>query len=201
MYYSQLVIKSTERRGILVPGARPRQHSDPVLKFMKDNIIQNKSHLRNPSDVTKLQFVTPRKMRRALMMMMMMRRRRRRRMATVDNGGLQVSAVASLKVTLSANSGSSHFYLATTKAKHSGIDWIKTWSHSYTSLNNNIKIGYCVSDKMDASEADLDNFDNVDNFDLPDVQKKRIRPFIILCFRNSFSSLGGDIIISFIFLL
>ena len=95
----------------------------------------------------------------------------------------------------------SHFYLATTKAKHSGIDWIKTWSHSYTSLNNNIKIGYCVSDKMDASEADLDNFDNVDNFDLPDVQKKRIRPFIILCFRNSFSSLGGDIIISFIFLL
>ena len=51
---------------------------------------------------------------------------------------------------------------------------------------------------MDASEADLDNFDN---FDLPDVQKKRIRPFIILCFRNSFSSLGGDIIISFIFLL
>ena len=49
------------------------------------------------------------------------RRRRRRRMTTVDNGGLQVSAVASLKVTLSANSDLSHFYLATTKPKHSGI--------------------------------------------------------------------------------
>ena len=80
LYYSQLAIKSTERRGILLPGARPRQHSDPVLGFMKENIIQNRSHLRNPSDVTKLQFVTPRKMR-ALMMMMMRRRRRRRRMS------------------------------------------------------------------------------------------------------------------------
>ena len=48
-------------------------------------------------------------------------RRMRRRMITVDNGGLQVSAVASLKVTLSANSDLSHFYLATTKPKHSGI--------------------------------------------------------------------------------
>ena len=47
--------------------------------------------------------------------------RRRSRMTTVDNGGLQVSAVASLKVTLSANSDLSHFYLATTKPKHSGI--------------------------------------------------------------------------------
>ena len=46
------------------------------------------------------------------------RGRRRRRMTTVDNGGLQVSAVASLKVTLSANSDLSNFYLATTKAKH-----------------------------------------------------------------------------------
>ena len=46
------------------------------------------------------------------------RRGRRRRMTTVDNGGLQVSAVASLKVTLSANSDLSNFYLATTKAKH-----------------------------------------------------------------------------------
>ena len=58
--------------------------------------------------------------------MVMMRRRSRRgrrrgRMITVDNGWLQVSAVASLKVTLSANSDLSHFYLATTKAKHSGI--------------------------------------------------------------------------------
>ena len=57
-----------------------------------------------------------------LTMVMMMRRRRRRgrrrRMTTVDNGGLQVSAVASLKVTLSANSDLSNFYLATTKAKH-----------------------------------------------------------------------------------
>ena len=44
--------------------------------------------------------------------------RRRSRMTTVDNGGLQVSAVASLKVTLSANSDLSNFYLATTKAKH-----------------------------------------------------------------------------------
>ena len=55
------------------------------------------------------------------MVMMMMRRRMRRmrrRMITVDNGGLQVSAVASLKVTLSANSDLSNFYLATTKAKH-----------------------------------------------------------------------------------
>ena len=49
-----------------------------------------------------------------LTMVMMMRRR----MTTVDNGGLQVSAVASLKVTLSANSDLSNFYLATTKAKH-----------------------------------------------------------------------------------
>ena len=48
----------------------------------------------------------------------MVMRRRRRRMITVDNGGLQVSAVASLKVTLSANSDLSNFYLATTKAKH-----------------------------------------------------------------------------------
>ena len=47
--------------------------------------------------------------------------RRGSRMTTVDNGGLQVSAVASLKVTLSANSDLSHFYLATTKPKHSGI--------------------------------------------------------------------------------
>ena len=58
-----------------------------------------------------------------LTMVMMMRRRgrmrrMRRRMITVDNGGLQVSAVASLKVTLSANSDLSNFYLATTKAKH-----------------------------------------------------------------------------------
>ena len=58
-----------------------------------------------------------------LTMVMRMRRRRRRgrrrrRMTTVDNGGLQVSAVASLKVTLSANSDLSNFYLATTKAKH-----------------------------------------------------------------------------------
>ena len=56
------------------------------------------------------------------LIMVMMRRRRmrrmRRRMITVDNGGLQVSAVASLKVTLSANSDLSNFYLATTKAKH-----------------------------------------------------------------------------------
>ena len=55
------------------------------------------------------------------MVMMMMRRRMRRmrrRMITIDNGGLQVSAVASLKVTLSANSDLSNFYLATTKAKH-----------------------------------------------------------------------------------
>ena len=55
------------------------------------------------------------------MVMMMgrrMRRMMRRRMTTVDNGGLQVSAVASLKVTLSANSDLSNFYLATTKAKH-----------------------------------------------------------------------------------
>ena len=50
-----------------------------------------------------------------LTMVMMMRMRR---MTTVDNGGLQVSAVASLKVTLSANSDLSNFYLATTKAKH-----------------------------------------------------------------------------------
>ena len=50
-----------------------------------------------------------------LIMVMM---RRMRRMTTVDNGGLQVSAVASLKVTLSANSDLSNFYLATTKAKH-----------------------------------------------------------------------------------
>ena len=60
-----------------------------------------------------------------LTMVMMMRRRRmrrmRRRMITVDNGGLQVSAVTSLKVTLSANSDLSHFYLATTKANSSGI--------------------------------------------------------------------------------
>ena len=56
-----------------------------------------------------------------MVMMMMRRRMRRRRMITVDNGGLQVSAVASLKVTLSANSDLSHFYLATKKAKHSGI--------------------------------------------------------------------------------
>ena len=55
------------------------------------------------------------------MVMMMRRSRMRRRMTTVDNGGLQVSAVASLKVTLSANSDLSHFYLATTKPKHSGI--------------------------------------------------------------------------------
>ena len=56
-----------------------------------------------------------------LTMVMMMRRRMRRMrrgMITVDNGGLQVSAVASLKVTLSANSDLSNFYLATTKAKH-----------------------------------------------------------------------------------
>ena len=53
-----------------------------------------------------------------VMMMRMRRRRRRSRMTTVDNGGLQVSAVASLKVTLSANSDLSNFYLATTKAKH-----------------------------------------------------------------------------------
>ena len=53
-----------------------------------------------------------------MVMMMRMRRRRRSRMTTVDNGGLQVSAVASLKVTLSANSDLSNFYLATTKAKH-----------------------------------------------------------------------------------
>ena len=89
----------------------------------------------------------------------------------------------------------------TSRQQKQNIVWIKTWRHSYTSLNNNINVGYCVSDKINASEADLDNFDNFDNFDLPDVQKKRIRPFIILCFRNSFSSLGGYIMISFIFLL
>ena len=45
------------------------------------------------------------------------RRRRRRRMTTVDNGGLQVSAVASLKVTLSANSGSEPFLPRDNKSK------------------------------------------------------------------------------------
>ena len=38
-------------------------------------------------------------------------------MTTVDNGGLQVSAVASLKVTLSANSGSEPFLPRDNKSK------------------------------------------------------------------------------------
>ena len=55
-----------------------------------------------------------------LTMVRMRRRRsrmRRRRMTTVDNGGLQVSAVASLKVTLSANSGSEPFLPRDNKSK------------------------------------------------------------------------------------
>ena len=51
------------------------------------------------------------------MVMMMRRSRMRRRMTTVDNGGLQVSAVASLKVTLSANSGSEPFLPRDNKSK------------------------------------------------------------------------------------
>ena len=61
-------------------------------------------------------------MRRRRSRMRRRRRRRRRRMTTVDNGGLQVSAVASLKVTLSANSRSEPLFSHSTKAKHSGID-------------------------------------------------------------------------------